>query len=197
MRDLELVRRARDALYEGNFSEALRSLDAFTQQNEYEMSEKAVLDNAETIRRQRYDKLVETAVEKVFEDWKEGTFADSNDLHQALEAQAEVSQYDLCFDVLYFSDNNGGADDDIGVESLDWKGGMPWGQLAFYAMREDIRDGLKEKEVDVWNTPPKESVEMCAGCGEWKPTKTWKKDHCSDCEDLDAGSSSGPGPEPM
>jgi len=182
MLDLEQVKRAREALDQGNAFAALEYLDAFLKKHEHELSEKVIIDKAEELRRHKYRASVEHAVKTLFEEWKDGTYSGREDeARQALDNVAEVSHYDDAHDILIFSNNDGEAGE------LDWSGrdGIPWCEMAHYVLRADIAEGLKEDHgIDIFSEPPKEPVEKCSYCDEWKPAKGFKDGNCEDCQEV-------------
>lgn len=187
-----MVRRARDALYQGNVHEALRCLDAFHDGHGYDMSEEAVIGKAKELRRGLYQSNLEKSVNRIYEDWKAGKYNGNRDaMAYALDQEATVSHYDEAQDILIFSEAS-----NLDVGALDWRYGVPWCELAFYALRDEIcLDLEKEYGIDVNDLPPSAPVEMCQSCGEWRKKRGWnkKQDCCRYCAQTYGDGATGAG----
>ena len=176
--DLGMVKRAQDALRDGNVHAALLALDEFNVERVF--SDEVIVDTARRIRRERYEKYLEEFVLQIHHDWTEGEYAGKREMvFEAISELATVSHESEARDVLEFSPN---VDE---IESVEiGRGGVPWCEMAYYALKGDICEDLREIHgVDVNARPPKEPVSKCNGCDEWRPREGFKDGCCADCQE--------------
>ena len=182
MIDLSLVKQAQQALNQGNPFAAMEYLDSFAGLCGSEMTDEAILNEAEAIERKKHLDEVAKAAAVIFDDWKAGNFSGSKDeLQDALNNCAEICHYNEAQRVLIHSDNAEAGMHENG--DFDCSGGIPWCELAYYAFRADVMDTLHHKlDNALHHAPPKEPVEKCDNCDEWKPKRGFKDCNCEDCK---------------
>src|SRR6266542_983099 len=126
--DLTLVGRAREALGNGNVFGALRDLDAFLARHPV-LTPDDIVHQAEEIDRAAYKKRVNDLVDEIGELWRTGYFDGSRsafDRYVEEDLEGQMTDWREARQCLYFSDNAGAAHNQLGVEALDWGGGVPW-----------------------------------------------------------------------
>lgn len=176
MIDLAPIRKAREALREGNIYAAIHFLDAFADEHTYNMADKAVIDEADRLRKARYVGRIEQIAQAIAEDWAQGVYSGRVDeLAETLNDAATTSHFDDAQDALLFSTNT----QEIDPHNVSWANDIPWCELAFYVIRADIIEELHNMQsINVYDTPPDEPVQKCGCCGEWKPRKECKNGVC-------------------
>jgi hypothetical protein len=102
----------------------------------------------------------------------EGELKDSEDvdtwIHETLDGHQFVIYTAQAQEVLFISSNDGyGAEEGL----VNFSNGIPWEQLAYWAMRQDLLEQLDALEVDV-NNPEKNEHFGVTQCGET---------HCEKC----------------
>lgn len=181
--DVRMAKEARRALANGNQHEALRLLDRYIA-TQPTLNDHDILSRAVDIRKAKYLRILNRAVKRIVDDWKEGSF-----LRGELENTCSVEYLDDAVAILLNSDNEAAGHAELGAEAFDWDGGIPWTQLATYALRADVLETVRtEHNFDVYDEPPREPVRFCKSCDQWRPLGVFKHpyeddDNCRDCRE--------------
>jgi hypothetical protein len=180
--DVSLVGRARDALANGNVFGALCALDEFLRCQPL-LTADDVLRQAEEIDRTAYRSRVSELVDEIGEEWRSGSFDGSRSaferrIDEALEGQ--MTDWREARQCLFFSSNSSAGHHHLGADTLDWDGGVPWCELAYYALLEDVRDGLQHEGL-FDRDPPRPGARPCSYCGNWIPISELTEGECIGC----------------
>jgi hypothetical protein len=184
--DLDLVHKANKALRAGNFHAALTYLQRFLQDRP-EISDEQRVTNARDTMRRTYLDAVDGATKDVLDDYCDGTYdGDRDEMISAIESIADghVTYTSTAQECLLFSTNDGAGPDELGADGFDWKSGIPWSQLAFFAFRADVLEALEQLGVDMNADPPAagETAVKCDQCGNVK-SATKGASTCNECEE--------------
>lgn len=83
---------------------------------------------------------------------KDGEIANSDALSERIDETCDSSAWVIytasAQQVLRYSDNGSAGIDELGADSFDWSGGIPWSQLAYFTLRRDIYDQLPAEDID-------------------------------------------------
>ena len=83
---------------------------------------------------------------------EDGEFEDRDEFIERLEQDVDGAQrviYTFRAQIgLLVSDNADAGIDELGVESFDWSGGIPWSGLMYWAFRADILEALDRNGID-------------------------------------------------
>ena len=189
--DLTLVEKAFAALRAGNVHAALTYLQHFTD-DQPNPTDEARLNYARQVLKSDYIQRLEEAVNSVREDYCDGTYAGNKDeFHQDIDHVATnfVSNEEDAQACLLFSPNASAVYLEHGeMEAAgDWRGGIPWQGMAYYAFRADMCEELQSSGVDLNRDPPDadEIAILCDDCGEYRVAIPGE-DTCNACR-KDAG----------
>jgi len=186
--DVEIVRRANEALKTGNVHAALeylrRALECYLKP-----TREAVVAEARGIVQQDYHASVESAAQGIKDEYCQGGYnGDRDQLIEAIDSCADghviyTSQAQEC---LLYSNNDYAGIDELGADGFDWKSGIPWSQLAYFAFRQDLCEELDSMGIDVNGDPPAEGTVafLCASCGKIKEGVPGNDNtDCNDCNE--------------
>lgn len=171
--DLTLVRKANEALRAGNFHAALTYLRDFLIDAPPVITEEENLARARSTMRQNYYTSVEHAAKNIFDDYCSGSFAGSRETLEEVignNADGQVTYTSDAQECLLFSNNDTAGIDELGADGFDWKSGVPWSQLAYFAFQADLRKELEDLGIDLNEDPPEqdEVAVKCDQCGKIK-----------------------------
>jgi hypothetical protein len=111
------------------------------------------VEEAKRVLRAEYYGDVRSTAEELIEACKSGEIADREALFDRIHEECDGSAWIIytanAQQVLMFSDNDDAGIEELGADSFDWKNGIPWSQLAFYAMERDVFDMLDALGLDV------------------------------------------------
>ena len=184
--DLDLVHKAYTALRAGNDHAALTYLQRFLQDRPEITDEQRVSDARDTMRRS-YNADIESAAKDIFDEYCNGTYdGDRDAMISAIESAADgqVTYTSAAQECLLYSRNDCAGPDELGADGFDWKSGIPWSQLAFYAFRADVLEELGHLGIDENEDPPREG-ETAIKCDQCGKVKVAVKDAstCNACEE--------------
>ena len=70
-------------------------------------------------------------------------------IDESVDGHGRVIYTAQAMDCLRYSDNDGLGIEELGVDGFDWKDGIPWSQLAYFAFRADVIAQLGAEGLDV------------------------------------------------
>ena len=185
--DLTLVRRADEALRAGNFHAALTYLRDFLIAGPPVLTDGDILERARDTMRRGYIASVESAAKNIFDNYCRGEYDGNREaMVEAIDSVADgyVTYTSTAQECLLFSNNDSAGPEELGSDGFDWKSGIPWSQLAYFAFRADVRKELEDNGIDLNKNPPEqgETVVKCDQCGYVKTTVKCSPT-CNECEE--------------
>ena len=115
-------------------------------------------DGINSLRREYYGDIRSMA-EDLAKEIKTGTIETREDLMDRIHEDVDGNQWVIYTRraqvVLLVSDNDSAGPDSLGAEGFDWKDGIPWSQLAYFAVEQDLiealgaEDGIEINEDDL------------------------------------------------
>lgn len=169
---LKQLQEVRRALAEGNIHAGMSLLDTVIASNEFDNP----LQVAAVIRLQAYSGHVRSQAVQIKDAWANGAYhGEDQALSEAINEAATVSDSAFARDVLWYTENAAAIDEG----ALSWNLGVPWCELAYYALREDIAKYLDDNfGIDVTDPPPSEPMLQCPECSSWVPRSQIREDNC-------------------
>lgn len=99
-----------------------------------------------------YSHVRDTARELV-EECRSGEIADREALIERIDQECDGTEWVIYTQkaqvVLLVSENDSAGIDDLGADGFDWSAGVPWSQLAYFALRQDLYEQLEAEGLDV------------------------------------------------
>ena len=130
------------------------------------MNTQITVDAAHTRLRADYYSDVRDFAADVIAWWHDNPDADREALveyiEQGVDGAGRVIYTAQAMDCLRYSDNDSAGPDELGADGFDWKSGIPWSQLAYFAFRADIMEQLDAEGLDV-NNPEHATTEDADG----------------------------------
>lgn len=147
-----------------------------------------VVSREEADRRCRSDyyETVRYAAHGIIDDWYNREITDREDLLERIsemcDGHRQVIYLGNAIDTLRFSDNDSIGIEELGIDGFDFKSGIPWSQLAYWAFEADVKERIESLGLDL-NEPKL----ACKGtCGdEFEPDDLDKEGLCEDCQPQD------------
>jgi len=193
------AREAAAAFKTGEWSLGISLLEALVDTIENGIADEE-MSNAKEVIERWYRNKVDAIAEGFISDWRDGSFQGSREsamesLEQSCDTACTYTHDAQLIIVQSRSDSAYVAE--FGEPPVQ-DGDIQWGAIAMWALREDVLDLLRHKDIDVNEDPPSEPQVECSECSEWK---TGKDGICDDCreeqEDDDLGEDgAGEGDEP-
>jgi hypothetical protein len=186
--DAEIVQRANDALKAGNVHAALeylrQALEGYSKPTKED-----IVSNARCIMRQEYHDSVESAAQGIKDEYCQGGYnGDRDQLIEAIDscADSHVTYTSRAQECLLYSNNDCAGIDELGADGFDWKSGIPWSQLAYFAFRQDLCEELDSMGIDINGDPPAEGTVgfKCGTCDKIKEGILGNDNtDCNDCNE--------------
>jgi hypothetical protein len=130
------------------------------------------VNEAHRVLRADYWSDVRDVAEEFIKMWNAGDFDDRDEaiewIDQSVDGAARVIYTAQAADCLRYSDHDDAGIDELGAEAFNFKDGMPWSALAYFAFRADIIEqigcGVTDLDgVDINDDPPsKEDIAEAA-----------------------------------
>lgn len=186
----KLMRERREVHYKAQYlHDAATALVNLTSgMSERERAERALNDAQSVLQRDYYEDVNGVAAE--FDSmWKRGEFNDRDSaiewLEQTTDGHARVIYTHQAQTCLLVSKNDSAGPDELGADSFNFKDGMPWSALAYWAFLADIKEAIT---VDMNDDPPSEGdewikVEHKEGCDN-RGHLVQAGERCESCEVL-------------
>lgn len=156
--------------------------DWLIEQGHYSLMDDIYVDDAMNIIRRDYEEDVASIAKELMEEMKASDIDDFSDaLHGAVDGtQRVIYTYQAMLGVI--ASKNDEAYVDQGVE-LDFSDGIPWSQLMYFAMYQDVIEYIAREGMDV-NDPrsweeKQEGYTPCPCCG----IDSMDEELCSYCEE--------------
>jgi hypothetical protein len=103
--------------------------------------------------RREYYEDVKGLAESIKEDYDRGEIADRDHLldriHETVDGCSRVIYTSSAQEALLVSDNDSAGIDSLGADGFDWSSGIPWSQLAFFAVEADVVEELGHMGLNV------------------------------------------------
>lgn len=110
-------------------------------------------DDALSALRREYFSHVRDSAKELAEACRNGEIEDRESLlervHEECDGDGWVIYTQKAQIVLLVSDNDSAGMDSLGADGFDWSGGVPWSQLAYFAMEADLLDAIDHEDIDV------------------------------------------------
>jgi len=119
---------------------------------------------------------IKNLAKSIFDEYTAGDIADRDSLlehiHETVDGCARVIYTASAQEALLVSRNDSAGIDSLGADGFDWKDGIPWSALAFFAVEADVFEELDRMGLDV-----NADFEVC---------DKHKKPHDGGCEECEA-----------
>src|SRR5512147_1548862 len=103
--------------------------------------------------RREYYEDVNNLASSIKEAYERGEIADRDSLidhiHETVDGCARVIYTASAQEALLVSCNDSAGIDNLGADGFDWSSGIPWSQLAYFAVEADVMDALRDDGLDV------------------------------------------------
>lgn len=119
---------------------------------------------------------IRSIAEGIKEEYDRGDIADRETLleniHETVDGCERVIYTGQAQEALLVSRNDTAGIDSLGSEGFDWKDGIPWSQLAYFAVEADVIEELQDLDLDVnadfevCDKHHKPYTEECQACAE-------------------------------
>lgn len=110
-----------------------------------------------------YHDDVSDMAEQIIEWWKSESTANREALmdyiHESVDGCRRVILTYCAKECLLESDNDNAGIEEVGVNGFDFKHGIPWSQLAYFAFTADVVEKLDRRGLDV-NNPTHDDEEV-------------------------------------
>ena len=107
---------------------------------------------AQGVLRADYYQDVRDIAESVIEEWNAGNIDGRDELIEYIDQTVDGCQRVIytgqAMDALRYSDNDDAVIESLGVEGFDWSSGVPWSQLAYFAVEQDVFEMLDSIGLD-------------------------------------------------
>jgi hypothetical protein len=110
-------------------------------------------EDAIGVLRSEYYTDVKDMARELVKSCREGEIEDQDALQDRIHEDVDGSQWVIYTAraqvVMLVSDNDGAGPDECGAGGFEWKDGVPWSQLAYFAMRADLVEQIEAEGLDV------------------------------------------------